>query len=107
MSDGLAVFARMDSNRAHEEFYKAHPDWFAIDEKGNPYKAGDLFITCINSPYYNEHIPSILTEISKLYKPEGFTDNSWSGLGRDSICYCENCKKDFFEKTGHEIPLNS
>ena len=48
--DGLAVFARMDSNRAHEEFYHAHPDWFAIDREGNPYKAGDLFITCINSP---------------------------------------------------------
>jgi len=24
--DGLAVFARMDSNTAHEEFYKAHPN---------------------------------------------------------------------------------
>lgn len=104
-NDGLAVFARMDSNRAHEEFYTAHPEWFAKDEKGDPYKAGDLFITCINSPYYNEHIPSILTEIAKMYKPEGFTDNSWSGLGRDTICYCENCKKGFSEKTGHEIPL--
>src|SRR5512137_3030592 len=29
--DGLAVLARMDSNRAHEPFYKAHPDWFAVD----------------------------------------------------------------------------
>ena len=103
--DGLAVFARMDSNRAHEEFYNTHSDWFAIDEKGNPYKAAELYVTCINSPYYNEHIPSILTEIAQLYKPEGFTDNSWSGLGRDSICYCENCKKDFFKKTGHEIPV--
>lgn len=102
--DGLVVFARMDSNRAHEEFYKAHPDWFAIDADGKPYKAGELFITCVNSPYYNEHIPSILTEISNIYHPEGFTDNSWSGLGRDSICYCENCKKSFQEKTGHEIP---
>jgi hypothetical protein len=105
--DGLAVFARMDSNRAHEEFYKAHPDWFAIDSNGKPYKAGELFITCINSPYYNEHIPSILTEVSDLYKPEGFTDNSWSGLGRDSICYCGNCKKDFLSKTGHDIPLRA
>jgi len=83
--DGLAVFARMDSNRAHEEFYKAHPSWFAIDSEGKPYKAGDLYVTCINSPYYSEHIPSILTEIFNLYHPEGFTDNSWSGLGRDSI----------------------
>ncbi|MCX6238949.1 MAG: beta-galactosidase, partial [Bacteroidia bacterium] len=102
--EGLVVFARMDSNRAHEEFYKAHPDWFAIDNNGKPYKAGELFITCVNSPYYNEHIPSILTEVSKLYHPDGFTDNSWSGLGRESICYCENCRKNFREKTGKEIP---
>lgn len=102
--DGLVVFARMDSNRAHEEFFKAHPDWFAIDRDGNPYRAGDLYITCVNSPYYNDHIPAILTEIANLYHPEGFTDNSWSGLGRDSICYCQNCKRSFREKTGKDIP---
>lgn len=102
--DGLAVFARMDSNRAHEEFYTAHPDWFAIDANGKSYKAADLFITCVNSPYYNEHIPSVMREIVEQYKPEGFTDNSWSGLGRDSICYCENCQRSFKAKTGKEIP---
>ena len=105
--DGLVVFARMDSNRAHEELYKAHPDWFAIDAAGKPYKAGDLFITCINSPYYNEHIPAIMREIIAEYHPEGFTDNSWSGLGRDSICYCENCRRSFREKTGREIPVKA
>ena len=102
--DGLVVFARMDSNRAHEDLYNAHPDWFAIDGTGKPYRAGDLYITCVNGPYYNEHIPAILTEISKLYRPEGFTDNSWSGLGRESICYCENCRKSFRDKTGQQIP---
>jgi len=102
--DGVVVFARMDSNRAHEEFYKAHADWFSIDASGKPYKAADLYISCVNSPYYQEHIPAILTEIAQMYKPEGFTDNSWSGLGRDSICYCENCKKSFRDKTGQNIP---
>ncbi|HKH62624.1 MAG TPA: alpha-amylase family protein [Flavitalea sp.] len=102
--DGLAVFARMDSNRAHEEFFMAHPDWFAMDASGKPYKAGDLFITCINSSYYNDHSPAILSEIARLYHPEGFTDNSWSGLGRESICYCENCRKSFLDKTGKKIP---
>ena len=102
--DGLVVFARMDSNRAHEAFYNAHPDWFAIDGDGRPYRAGELYITCVNSPYYGEHIPAILTEISTLYHPEGFTDNSWSGLGRNSICYCENCRRSFHAKTGREIP---
>ena len=103
--DGIAVFARMDSNRAHAEFYNAHPDWFAIDAAGKPYKAGELYISCVNSPYYQAHIPAILEEISGMYHPEGFTDNSWSGLGRDSICYCDNCKKSFREKTGNSIPL--
>lgn len=103
--DGLVVFARMDSNRAHEEFYIAHPDWFAIDINGKPYKAGELFVSCVNSPYYHEHIPAILKEIWQLYKPEGFTDNSWSGLDRKSICYCENCKKSFRDKTGQNIPI--
>jgi len=102
--DGLAVFARMDSSRAHEELYKAHPDWFTMNEEGKPYKADDLFITCVNGPYYNEHLPAVMREISQLYHPEGFTDNSWSGLGRDSICYCMNCQKSFKSISGHEIP---
>jgi hypothetical protein len=102
--DGLAVFARMDSNRAHEEFYKTHPGWFATDASGKAYKAGDLYITCVNSPYYNEHIPAILKEIAELYHPEGFTDNSWSGLGRESICYCDYCRKSFHDKTGNNLP---
>jgi hypothetical protein len=102
--DGLAVFARMDSNRAHEEFYKAHPDWFTVDINGNPYKAGEMFVSCVNGPYYNQHIPAIIKEICELYHPEGFTDNSWSGLPRESICYCENCIKDFHDKTGLDIP---
>jgi hypothetical protein len=103
--EGVVVFARMDSNRAHEEFYRAHPDWFSIDATGKPYKAADLYISCVNSPYYQEHIPAVLTEIAELYKPAGFTDNSWSGLGRESICYCENCKKSFRDKTGQNIPV--
>lgn len=53
--DGLVVFARMDSNRAHEEFYRAHPEWFAVDANGKPHRAGDLYITCVNGPYDKDH----------------------------------------------------
>jgi len=102
--DGLVVLARMDSNRAHEDLYRAHPDWFALDNTGRPHKAGDLFVTCVNSPYYEEHIPSILREIIERYHPEGFTDNSWSGLGRGSPCFCENCERRFVQRTGKPLP---
>jgi putative glycosyl hydrolase-like family 6 (GHL6) protein len=93
--DGLVVPARMDSSRTHENLYNAHPDWFAVDAAGKPHKAGELFVTCVNGPYYDEYLPEILREIAQRYRPEGFTDNSWAGLGREDICYCENCRRKF------------
>src|SRR5690242_8629887 len=62
--DGIAVLARMDSNRTAEDFFKAHPDWFARTASGAPYRAEDKYVTCINSPYYDEYIPGILREIA-------------------------------------------
>lgn len=102
--DGLVVLARMDSNRTAEDFFRAHPDWFARDASGNPYRAADKYITCVNSPYYDEYIPGILTEIIQRSRCEGLTDNSWAGLGRESICYCENCARQFLSKAGSPLP---
>ncbi|MBM3744340.1 MAG: Tat pathway signal protein [Acidobacteria bacterium] len=103
-ADGLVVLARMDSNRTAEDFFRAHPDWFARDAQGNPYRAADKYVTCINSPYYDEYLPAVLTEIIERSHPEGFADNSWAGLGRDSICYCANCERKFRARTGQPIP---
>jgi hypothetical protein len=103
-ADGLAVLARMDSSRAHENFYNAHPDWFALDANGRPHKAGELFVSCVNSPYYTEYLPGLLREIAERYHPEGFADNSWSGLGRDQVCYCDNCRQHFRNVHGQELP---
>ena len=33
--DGLAVLARMDSNRAHQDFYQSHTEWFAVNKDSN------------------------------------------------------------------------
>lgn len=103
-TDGIAVLARMDSNRAHEAFFNAHRDWFAINRKGVPYRAGDLYISCVSSPYYDQFIPDVLREVIEKYHPEGFTDNSWSGLNRDEICYCRHCKRRFHDYSGENLP---
>jgi hypothetical protein len=102
--DGLAVLARMDSNRAHEPFYQAHPDWFAVDAGGKPYRAGDLYVACISGPYYEQYLPDVLREIIERSHPEGITDNSWSGLDRGRICYCEHCARRFRERAGKPLP---
>ena len=76
----------------------------ARDANNEPYRSTELYVTCVNSPYYEDYIPSILREIIERSQPEGFADNSWSGLERDSICYCENCRRKFKDRTGHAIP---
>ena len=102
--DGLAVLARMDCNRTAADFYQAHPDWFARQASGQPHRAEDKYVTCVNSPYYDEYIPGILREIIERSHPEGFADNSWSGLNRDSICYCANCTRKFRGNAGAALP---
>ncbi|PYP76627.1 MAG: Tat pathway signal protein [Gemmatimonadetes bacterium] len=101
---GLTVVARMDSNRVHEPVFREHPDWIAVDADGAPYRSGDLYVTCINGPYYRSFLPDVMREIIERARPDGFTDNSWSGLDRNSVCYCENCQRGFRDTTGRELP---
>ncbi len=46
----------------------------------------------------------MLREIIERSHPDGFTDNSWAGLGRESICYCDNCTRKFKAKAGKALP---
>ncbi|MEM7126427.1 MAG: alpha-amylase family protein [Chloroflexota bacterium] len=102
--EGLAVLARMDSNRTTKEFYEQRPEWFTRDANGEPYMAQDRYITCIFSDYYEEFLTQVLREIAERYQPQGFTDNSWSGLRRKDMCQCENCARSFRDKHGVELP---
>ncbi len=103
--NGIVVVAHMDSSRANERFYFEHPDWFTVDAAGQPYLAGDFdgpfYTACISGPYYREYLPRVLREICERYRPEGFSDNSWSGLSRSAgICYCPNYRAAFAEYSG-------
>lgn len=100
----IRVLARMDINRATKEFLETHPEWFARNEEGVPYKAGERYLTCINSSYYKEYVPMLLEEIIEKYHSDGVTDNSWQGPSAEQICYCGKCRKKFREDTGNELP---
>ena len=96
--EGLVVMARMDINQASEELFKAKPDWFMRDIDGNPVKMDVRYITCVNGPYYTDHIPNVMREIVEKYRPDALGDNSWTG-SNTLVCYCDNCKKRFREAT--------
>jgi hypothetical protein len=101
---GLTVLARMDSTRTYEGVFREHPDWFARDAHGEPFRAGDLYTACVNGPWVKECVPAILREITERYHPDGFTDNSWSGLGQGQVCYCDHCREDF-RRTARDLPV--
>jgi hypothetical protein len=101
---GLTVLARMDSTRTYEDVLRAHPDWFARDAKGEPFKSGDLYTACVNGPWVKECVPAILREIGERYRPDGFTDNSWSGLGQKQVCHCVHCREAFRRVAGLDLP---
>jgi len=101
---GLAVLARMDSNRAIEPFYREHPDWFGRNRAGDPLRNRDRYMACVNGPYYKEFIPELLREIIERYQPDGFTDNSWTGVGKNYICHCESCIAKFRDEEERELP---
>ncbi len=103
-AEGLVVLARMDSNRAYSPLYNEHPDWFARNAEGQPYREGDLYVACIHGPYYEQFLPAILREIVDRSAPDGVTDNSWSGLDRGRICFCQSCQRGFAAATGMALP---
>jgi hypothetical protein len=103
-AEGLAVLARMDSCRAGEHVYQAHSEWFTHDTDGKPYRSGDLYLACVNGDYFNGFIPDVLREIATRSHPDGFTDNSWSGVGQTQICYCPNCTARFRAAAGLDLP---
>ena len=100
----LSVLARMDINRIDEEAMIENPEWVTRKANGIPYQVGDRYFTCINSSYYTDYIPQIFAEIVERYQPDGFTDNSWTGLTRNKICYCENCQKKYRQAYRSELP---
>ncbi|HVX86844.1 MAG TPA: beta-galactosidase [Phycisphaerae bacterium] len=102
--EGIFLVARMDSSKAYQPLYDAHPDWFAVDAGGRPYRSGEYYLSCINTAYYSQWLPDIMREIIERYHPEGFGDNIWSGVERSMICHCNACKQKFHEYAAADLP---
>lgn len=102
---GMLIGTCIDAGTIVEEVAKAHPDWLAMDENGNPRvvttQHGKVYSNCINTGYIRDVIPEILREHLTLHKVDliNLTDFSFHGF-----CHCANCRRDFKAETGHDIP---
>ncbi len=101
----MRMLSRIDPSLSHPDVYYRHPDWFALDKAGQRMKENtleELYVTCMNGPYYWEFIPEIIREIHSLYDVDGIFCSEWDGRRR--ICYCPRCKTMFHKATGYHLP---
>ena len=101
---GMYVIARTDAHAARQDVYDAHPDWIAVDEKGNKRRHPsdpDFWITCALGPYNFDFMTQVHQEIMTKYSPDGIFTNRWAGSG---MCYCEHCQQNFKAFCGLILP---
>jgi hypothetical protein len=104
---GMTILARTDPHAVHRDVYEQHPDWIAVDRDGTPrrhWSAPDTWLTCTIGPYGREFIGRVHDEIAERYDVDGIFINRWSGTG---MCFCGNCRQDFAEATGHDLPQHT
>ena len=104
-AQGMNVVARTDPHAARDDVREAHPDWIAVNRDGTPrrhWANADLWVTCALGPYNFEFMDRVHREIVAKYKVDGIFVNRWYPQGGD--CYCEHCRRNFREATGHELP---
>ncbi len=103
----MAVIARTDPHATWDDVYHAHPDWIAVDSKGQKrrhWSNPELWVTCALGPYNFEFMTEVHEEIMKLYQVDGIFSNRWAGHG---ICYCGHCATNFKSFSGVELPQTS
>ena len=101
---GMNVVARTDAHATHQDVYDAHPDWIAVDAKGNKRRHPsdpDFWITCALGPYNFDFMTRVHEEIMTRYTPDGIFTNRWAGSG---MCYCEHCRQNFHAFSGLSLP---
>jgi hypothetical protein len=104
----MKVLARIDPGESYEDVYFRHPDWFAIGSDGavmRDVSSPELYVPCMNGPYYWEFVPAIIEEIHARYDVDGIFCSEWDGRRR--VCYCGRCRDLFAEASGCELPRST
>jgi hypothetical protein len=108
---GIKVIGRFDFSKINETLAAQKPEWLYVSAAGKNLNYNGQVHTCINGGYQQEYSMEILKEAITNYPLDGiffnmigYTTSDYSGTYY-GICQCENCKKKFFEYSGHILPL--
>jgi hypothetical protein len=101
---GMVVIARTDPHATYDDVEAAHPDWIHVNADGQRrrhWASPEMWVTCALGPYNFDFMTEVKREIMTRYRVDGIFINRWDGSG---MCYCEHCRKNFRDATGHDLP---
>ena len=110
---GIRVIGRFDFSKINESLAAKKPEWLYVSAKGQNVNYNGQVHTCINGGYQQEYSLEILKEAITAYPLDGiffnmigYTTSDYSG-NNYGICQCENCRKRFYDFSGHQLPAKS
>jgi hypothetical protein len=102
----IRVITRVDFRGVEKSRYEQHPDWFGVDENGEPliltYTTPEMYAPCYNSYYRNEHAVNFIKLLLDEYNVDGIWHNA---VNFHQTCYCDRCSEKFREFGGDRIPV--
>ncbi|WP_165972076.1 alpha-amylase family protein [Paenibacillus piri] len=105
---GMKVIVRVDFRGVDKRIYDLHPDWFAVNEKGEPMFWANLsnipnplYAPCYLSYYRNEHAFQFSDILFERYGIDGIWENA---PFQNGVCYCESCRDSYRNDRGKELP---
>lgn len=108
---GIRVIGRFDFSKLNETLAARKPEWLYVSAAGKTVNYNGQVHTCINGGYQQEYSKEILQEALSSYPLDGvffnmvgYTTSDYSG-NYHGICQCANCRKRFYDSTGHALPV--
>ncbi|WP_324227876.1 alpha-amylase family protein [Actinotalea caeni] len=102
---GMHVMARVDPHAIHEDAFRAHPEWAARTEDGDPIEHDSMpgvYWTDPFSTYLTGQITEIAQEITRRYDIDAVFANRWETV--KGVSYAEPARRRFRDDTGFELP---
>lgn len=123
----IRVLARFEPNVSSRELSEAHPEWMSqplradiVHLPGVDRRASRAFLRsvtagrprpCVNSPYFSDFMPMVMTEIATRYPIDGFYANGWPFIGGGPptgvSCACTWCLAGWRARGHEELPIDA
>jgi hypothetical protein len=103
---GFRTIVRIDFRGVTKDRWEKHPDWFAVDETGQPLinaaQSLSLCAPCYEGYYRNEYAERFLNYLLSSYPIDGIWHNA---VLFHNVCHCPRCKESYSKFGGGEIPV--